>query len=68
MVSHLSDLKGHVLGYVRISEYLNTISKNEYTAGSSYEVEHIEETLSEIARYQFEGDSVYTLTIADPTS
>lgn len=69
IISHLSELRRLVSGYVRVSEYLASISKNGYGAGQSYEVERSKELLAEIDRYRFEGnDSVYTITESDRTS
>jgi len=44
-----------------------SISRNEYGSGRSYEVERTKELLSEIARYQFNGDdNIYEIVILDP--
>ncbi|MBA2713879.1 MAG: hypothetical protein H0U55_10065 [Rubrobacteraceae bacterium] len=67
LLSHLSDLRKHISSYVRVSEYLSSISINPYGAGGSVEVEHLKELLAEIARYRFTGDdTVYTVTVSDP--
>ena len=69
MISHLSDLQRHVSSFVRVSEYLASISQNTYGAGGSYEVNRIKEVLAEIARYRFVGDeTIYTIAITDPAS
>jgi hypothetical protein len=69
VISHLSELRRLVAGYVRVSEYLASISRNEYGSGKSYGVERIKEMLSEIARYRFIGeDNVYTVMVSDPES
>lgn len=69
IVSHLAELRRLLSGYIRVSEYLASISKNEYGSGSSYEVERSRALLTEIARYRFVGDdNVYTITISDAAS
>lgn len=69
IMSHLSDLQKHISSYVRVSEYLSSISVNPYGAGSSVEVERLKELLAEIARYRFTGnDTVYSITVSDPAS
>jgi hypothetical protein len=69
IITHLAELRRLVSGYIRVSEYLASISRNEYGFGSSYEVERSKELLSEIARYQFIGDdNVYRITVSDPAS
>ncbi len=58
-----------VSGYVRVSEYLASISRNTYGAGGSYEANRIKEVLAEITRYRFVGDeTIYTIAITDPAS
>jgi hypothetical protein len=67
IVSHLAELRRLVSGYVRVSEYLASISKNKYGKGGSYEVERSKELLAEISRYQFGGsEHVYTITVSNP--
>ena len=62
IISHLADLKKLVSGYVRVSEYLASISRNAYGSGGSNEVKRLKEVLAEIARYRFTGDdNVYSL-------
>lgn len=64
---HLSELRRLVSGYTRVSDYLASISVNDYGAGKSYEVEHIKEILADTARYRFSGDDpVYEITVVDP--
>ena len=67
IISHLSELQRFVSSYMRVSEYLTSISRNAYTAGGSVEVERLKEVLAEITRYQFIGDeNVYRITVSDP--
>jgi hypothetical protein len=69
VISYLAELRRLVSGYIRVSEYLASISRNEYGSGSSSEVERSRELLTDIARYRFIGDgNVYTITISDPAS
>ena len=51
MISHHSELRRLVSAYVRVSDYLGSISRHNYVAGEFYKVEHIKAMLSEIGRY-----------------
>jgi len=69
VISHLSELRRLVSGYLRVSAYMSSISRNRYTSGSSVEEVTIREMLTDIGRYQFIGDeNVYSITVSDPTS
>jgi hypothetical protein len=51
-----------VRGYLVLSRYLTSISKNPYTGGSSEEEREIEEQLLVVEQYKFEGSpEVYTV-------
>jgi hypothetical protein len=64
----LAKMKDLVASYIRVSDYLQSISLNPYTAGSSYEIKEIQELLQEISRYGFEGSNqVYTVTFDSST-
>lgn len=66
-VAHLNELRRLVTSFVRVSEYLASISRNGYTAARSYDVERSKELLEEIARYRFTGDDRhYEITVLDP--
>ncbi len=49
----LASLKELVGGYLRLADYLKSISVNPYTAGGSIETEEIRNHLAEISRYTF---------------
>jgi hypothetical protein len=67
--SHQSELRRLVPAYARVSDYLASISRNSYGAGTSYEVERVKEMLSEISRYRCIGDdNVYSIVVSDPES
>jgi hypothetical protein len=51
-----------VAHYLRVSDYLRSISKNPYTAAGSVEVEEIRNGLREIGRYRFQGNN-YAYTV-----
>ena len=50
----LAKLKELVSGYLRLSDYLKSISVNPYTSGGSVEVEEIRGYLTEISHYTFD--------------
>jgi hypothetical protein len=67
--SQLDELQRLGSSFVRISEYLSSVSKNPYTASRSVEVERLKELLAQISQYKFEGtDAVYTITVSDTAS
>lgn len=69
IISHLADLQRLVSGFVQISEYLSSISRNSYTGGRTIELERLKGLLAEIARYRFLGDdNVYTIIVSDSVS
>jgi len=49
----LMKMKELVPGYVKVSEYLSSISVNSYTAGRSTETTEIQEHIKEISRFRF---------------
>jgi hypothetical protein len=52
-----------VRGYLVLSKYLASVSKNPYTGGSSEENKEIEEQLRVLEQYKFKGTpDVYTIT------
>jgi hypothetical protein len=60
----ISSLKELVGGYVRVSDFLRSISLNPYTSASLYEVEQMRACLSEISKYRLEGtNEAYTIVI-----
>jgi hypothetical protein len=46
-----------VNGFVTVSKYLNSISQNPYTSGSSCEIDEIVTTLSTLKKFKFTGTS-----------
>lgn len=67
IASQLTELQSLVPSYVRVSEYMASISRNEYGSGRSYEVERTKELLAKIARYRFTGnDNIYEVVVLDP--
>lgn len=68
IASQLSELQRLVPSYVRVSEYMASISRNKYGSGRSDEVERTKELLAEIARYRFIGDDndIYEIVVLDP--
>lgn len=67
LVSHLAELHRLLSSYIRVSEYLSSISRNRYGAGGSVEVWRLKELLTEIARYHFHSDdNVYRIVVSDP--
>lgn len=60
----LANLVELVGGYLRLADYLKSISVNPYTAGGSVETEEIRDYLAEISRYTFDvsesSSDIYT--------
>jgi hypothetical protein len=63
--SSLSKMRDLVGAYIRISDYLRTISTNPYTAGETTEVERIRELLTSISKYRFPGNNYVYDVILD---
>jgi hypothetical protein len=55
--SSLNEVKQLVGAYLRIADYLGTISTNPYTAGKLTEVEEIRKLLTGISKYRFSGNN-----------
>lgn len=67
IASQLTELQSLVPSYVRVSEYMASIGRNEYGSGRSYEVERTKELLAKTARYRFTGnDNIYEVVVLDP--
>jgi hypothetical protein len=61
--SAVADTLEFVGAFLSVSDYLRSISRNEYTAGGSCDNELLEERLLEIGRFSFVGDEdVYAVT------
>jgi hypothetical protein len=63
--SALAEMRELVGAYIRISDYLSTISTNPYTAGKHAEVEHVRELLTGISKYRFHGNNYVYDVILD---
>jgi hypothetical protein len=64
--SALAEMRELVGAFLRVSDYLKTISMNPYTKGESTNVEEIRESLTRISRYRFDGNNyVYDVTISE---
>lgn len=69
VISHLSELRRLVSSYLRVSQFMASISQNTYGAGGSVEDQTLSEVLADIARYRFIGDeNVYSITVSEPAS
>jgi hypothetical protein len=63
--SALAEMRELVGAFLRVSDYLKTISVNPYTKGKSANVEDIRQSLGRIARYRFDGNTyVYDVTLS----
>ena len=60
--SYLTEMRELVGAYIRIADYLGTISTNPYTAGKHVEVEEIRKLLTRISKYRFHGNN-YTYDV-----
>jgi DNA-directed RNA polymerase sigma subunit (sigma70/sigma32) len=50
---------------LRVSDYLSTISLNPYTASKCDNVEHVQELLTRISKYRFDGNNYVYDVILD---
>jgi hypothetical protein len=64
--SALRDTIDLVSAFILVDSYLRDISLNLYTAGKSWDVEEIRESMKELYKYVCEGNNhVYTITYCD---
>ena len=55
--SGLFEVRELVGAYLRVSDYLRSISRNSYTAQESTDVEMVRQLTAELARYSFDGSN-----------
>ena len=61
---YISNMRDLVRAFLRLSDYLRKISVNDYTRRKSTNVESVRKLLSRVCKYQFNGDMVYSITVA----